>query len=155
MKMHRREPEVVHVAGLEFKEVATVTMANGGIARNIVPAMAEFNLNYRFAPDKTIDEAETSLRAIASDADEVEVIDRAPAAPISEDSPFLQHLIEVCGGPIRPKQAWTDVARLAGRGIPAVNYGPGETLQAHQTDESVSEANLQRTFEVLKQFLTS
>ena len=155
VKMHRREPEVVHVAGLEFKEVATVTMANGGIARNIVPAMAEFNLNYRFAPDKTIDEAETSLRAIASDADEGEVIDRAPAAPISEDSPFLQHLIEVCGGPIRPKQAWTDVARLAGRGIPAVNYGPGETLQAHQTDESVPEANLQHTFETLKRFLTT
>jgi len=154
-QMHRREPDVVRVAGLEFKEVATVTMANGGVARNIVPAMVEFNLNCRFAPDKTLDQAESTLREIASDADEVEIVDRAPAAPISEDSPFLQHLIDVCGGPIRPKQAWTDVARLAGRGVPAVNYGPGETLQAHQVKESVPEANLRQTFETLKRFLTT
>jgi succinyl-diaminopimelate desuccinylase len=152
-KMHHRQPVAVHVAGLEFREVATVTMASGGVARNIVPAVVEFNVNYRFAPDKTLDEAEALLREIAVDADQMEIVDRAPAAPISEDSPFLQHLIDVCGGPVRPKQAWTDVARLAGRGVPAVNYGPGETLQAHQTDESAPEENLQRVFQTLKRFL--
>jgi acetylornithine deacetylase/succinyl-diaminopimelate desuccinylase-like protein len=36
-----------------------------------------------------------------------------------------------------------------------VNYGPGETLQAHQVDESVPEANLRNTFETLKRFLTT
>lgn len=154
-RMHHREPQSVHVAGLEFKEVATVTMADGGVARNIVPATATFNLNYRFAPDKTVEQAEAALRAIAADADEVEVVDRAPAAPISEDSPHLRRLIDVSGAPLRPKQAWTDVARLAGRGVPGVNFGPGETLQAHQVDESAPEGNLQRAFEILKRFLTS
>ena len=154
-RMHRREPQVVHVAGLEFKEVSTVTMVEGGVARNIVPGLVTFNLNYRFAPDKTLAQAEDALRSIASDADEVEIVDRAPAAPISEDSPYLRHLLGVSGGPVRPKQAWTDVARLAGRGVPGVNYGPGETLQAHQVDESVPEANLRNTFETLKRFLTT
>jgi succinyl-diaminopimelate desuccinylase len=154
-RMHEREPEAVRVGGLEFKETATVTMAEGGVARNIVPASATFNLNYRFAPNKTVNQAEDALREIAAGADAVEVVDRAPAAPVSEDNPQLQRLIEVSGAVVRPKQAWTDVARFAGRGVPGVNYGPGETLQAHQVTESVAEANLEEAFEILKRFLTS
>jgi len=152
--MHSRPPETVQVAGLEFKEVATITMASGGVARNIVPSSAEFNLNYRFAPDKTLDQAESRLREIAAPAQEVAIVDRAPAAPIPDDTPLLQRLIDTSGAQIRPKQAWTDVARLAGRGVPGVNYGPGETRLAHQVDENTPVENMERAFNVLKRFLT-
>lgn len=152
-EMHERDPEVVNVAGLEFREVATVTMIEGGVARNIVPANVEINLNYRFAPNRSLDEAEARLREIAADADGIEIVDRAPAAPIPEGSPYLEALIAT-GAPVRPKQAWTDVARLAGRGVPGVNFGPGETAQAHQVSESVPIVNLGRAFDTLKEFLT-
>lgn len=151
--MHDRDPEIVQVAGLEFREVATVTMAGGGVARNIVPARFEVNVNYRFAPNRSLEEAETRLRAIIAEADEVEIIDRAPAAPIPVGSPYLDALIAT-GAPVRPKQAWTDVARFAARGVPGVNFGPGETARAHQVDESVPIANLERSLGALKRFLT-
>jgi succinyl-diaminopimelate desuccinylase len=154
-RMHRLEPHAVRVADLEFREVATVTMAHGGVARNIVPPIAEFNLNYRFAPDRSIEEAEARVRELASGADEVTITDRAPAAPIPEGNPLLTRLVDASDAPVRPKQAWTDVARLAGRGIPAVNYGPGETRYAHQVDENVPIENMEHAFSVLKRFLTT
>ena len=46
------------------------------------------------------------------------------------------------------------MARLAQRGIPAVNYGPGETPLAHRVDESVPIENLEIVFRALKGFLT-
>jgi succinyl-diaminopimelate desuccinylase len=152
-EMDRRSPRSVLVAGLEFKELFSVTMAGGGIARNVIPPRFEVNLNYRFPPSLSPDEAERALRDAAAAADEVEIVDRAPAAPIPEGNPHLERLIRVSGAARTAKQAWTDVARLAARGIPAVNYGPGETALAHRADESVPVENLATVFGALRAFL--
>ncbi len=152
--MHRREPEPVEVAGLVFKELFSVTTASGGLARNVIPASFELNLNYRFPPNLTLADAEARLRSVAAAADDIEIIDRAPAAPIPEGNPHLDHLLRVSGAARTGKQAWTDVARLARRGIPGVNYGPGETPLAHRADESVPIENLETVFGALKAFLT-
>jgi succinyl-diaminopimelate desuccinylase len=151
--LHTRAPESHVIDGLEFKEVFSVTSASGGIARNIIPARFDVNLNYRFAPDKTLDEAEALLREIGAPADRVEIVDRAPAGPVPEGNPHFERLAGVSGAPRTAKQAWTDVARLAIYGIPAVNYGPGETAQAHQVAESVALDNLRTVFNALKRFL--
>lgn len=153
--LHGRGPEAVTVAGLEFQEVFTVTMAAGGVALNIVPGRFDLNLNHRFAPGKSLEEAERAVREVASDADEVEVVDRALAGAIPEGNPQLERLEAITQAPRRPKQAWTDVARLGEHGIPAVNYGPGEAAQAHQVTESVALANLEVAFDKLKEFLTT
>jgi len=153
-ELHGRQPESIIIDGLEFKEVFSVTTAAGGIARNIIPASFEVNLNYRFAPNKTLAEAEATLREVTAAADRVEIVDRAAAGPVPQANPHLERLAALSGAPRTPKQAWTDVARLAQHGIPAVNYGPGETAQAHQAAESVSVDNLPVAFDALHRFLT-
>ena len=155
MEMAARLPERVSVGGLEYHETFTVTTATAGVAPNVVPPRFDLNLNYRFPPDRTPAQAEARVREVAAAADEVVIVDLAPAAPVPGSNPHLDRLVEASGGDPRGKQAWTDVARLAARGIPAVNYGPGEAAQAHTSGESVAIANLEAAFEVLHRFLAS
>lgn len=151
-EMHRREPVAAKVGGLEFREVMSVTTAHGGLATNVVPARFDLNLNYRFPPSLTLAEAEARLRAAAAPADEVEVFDRAPAALVPPGNRHLERLAAITGARCTGKQGWTDVARLAPRGIPAVNYGPGEVALCHRADESVAVENLVVAFDHLKRF---
>ncbi len=151
--MHRQPPIDVVVGGLVFKEVMTVTRAEGGVADNIVPASFQLNLNYRYAPDKTPEQAEAVLRRVTVAADGVMVNGISPAAPVVNDSPLLQELARASGATLAPKQAWTDVARFSQIGVPAVNYGPGETAQAHQVTESVPLANLDVAYGAMCRFL--
>ncbi len=153
-ELHAREPEVFEIDGLEYREVFSVTKASGGIANNIVPPVFEVNLNYRFPPTFSIEEAVGRLRLLALAADDVEIVDRAPSAPVPEGNPHLERLVEVTGAERAAKQGWTDVARLAANGIPAVNYGPGIVAQAHQVHEHIPVANLEIAFDRLKAFLT-
>ncbi|MDJ0923067.1 MAG: succinyl-diaminopimelate desuccinylase [Acidimicrobiia bacterium] len=152
-EMHERQPEKVVIDGLEFNEVFSVTKAEGGIANNVLPASLRINLNYRFPPIYSLDEAEARLHQIAAAADWVVVKDRAPAGDVVHDNPHLDRLIAITGATRQAKQAWTDVARLTGRGIPAVNYGPGDPALAHQQAESVALENVDQAFDVLREFL--
>lgn len=148
-KMHQLEPDPHVVEDLEFKEVVSVTRASGGVANNIIPGRFELNVNYRFAPDRTLEEAIHRLRELCSDADVFEIADSAPAAYPEVSHPLFQDLATASGGVIASKQGWTDVAQLAQRGIPAVNLGPGETALAHKPGESVRLDDLDWAYEAL------
>ena len=151
--MHRREPVPVHIDGLEYREVMSVTMASGGIARNIIPDRFTLNLNYRFSPLRTVDEAIRELQTVCDVADAVIVSDTAPAGPVDRAHPLVTRLHEVSGAPFTAKQGWTDVARFGVRGVLGINFGPGETSQAHQANESLRITDLQQTFEALSELL--
>jgi len=147
------EPQIHEIEGLQFKEVISVTKASGGIANNIIPSRFELNVNYRFSPDRNVDEAIEHLRQVCSAADGFEVSDSAPAAYPEASHPLFVALAEASGNRISHKQGWTDVAQLAQRGVPGVNYGPGETALAHKPGESVDLDDLDWAYESLSAVL--
>jgi len=138
--------------GLIYREVLSATMAQGGTARNMVPDRFELNLNYRFAPGRTLDSAQADVRALVGDGAAVEFIDLCPAGPVPT-SPLSRILVGELGLTPEPKQAWTDVARLALHGIDAVNLGPGEPDEAHQAKESVATSRVVSGLTLYRRFL--
>ena len=149
-----RRPREAVSGGQTFREVLSCTRIDGGHARNVVPERCSLNLNFRFAPDKTLDQACDELAGLlARHGAEVTLTDRSPACPAWGDHPLVQRLLARTGAAAEPKQAWTDVARLAVHGVPAVNLGPGATAQAHQRGEWVEVAALARGYRLLEKFL--
>jgi succinyl-diaminopimelate desuccinylase len=108
-------------------------------------------VNFRYAPDRTPAEAEERLRELLGR--DVEIVNNSPAARVALDSPLVERLRQVGSLAVEPKQAWTNVADFAARGLDAVNLGPGATRYAHAADELVEIAQLERTFDVLTRFL--
>jgi succinyl-diaminopimelate desuccinylase len=145
------EPLDVDVQGLVFREVLSVTQIHGGIATNVIPARCEAILNFRYAPTRTMAEAEACVRELVGH--ELEVVQHSPPAHVALGSPLVERLRDAGGFDVQPKQAWTNVADFAARGLDAVNLGPGATRYAHATDEQVSIAELVRTYEALQRFL--
>jgi succinyl-diaminopimelate desuccinylase len=139
---------------LVFREVMTATRIGGFTGRNVVPALCEVNVNFRFAPGRSLISAEEELQQLARRFGAAcAVTDRAPSGPVVLDNPLVLELRALTAAPVEPKQAWTDVAQLAAHGIPAANFGPGEQAQAHQKGESCGEAALLRSYQMLERFL--
>lgn len=148
----RRE---VQVGPLTFYEVMNATMASTSNSRNVIPDAFSLNVNYRFAPGKPLSVAAQELEACVGQEAEITVIDEAPSGEVCLDHPLVvawQAEQAREGEPleVEAKQAWTDVARLTARGIPAVNFGPGETAQAHQARESLPVAYLEAGYAALR-----
>lgn len=152
--MDRLQPEIHPIEGLQFKEVISVTRASGGVANNVIPARFDLNVNYRFSPDRTLDNAIGRLRGLCSAADEFVVADTAPAAYPDVSHPLFQVLADSANAAVSHKQGWTDVAQLAERAIPAVNFGPGETALAHKPGESIDLSDLDWAFGALATVLS-
>jgi succinyl-diaminopimelate desuccinylase len=128
-----REPVV---DGLAYREGLNAVGIRGGVAGNVIPDEAVVTVNHRFAPDRSEGEALTHVREVFSGY-EVVVTDSAPGARPGLDQPLARRLLEAVGGQPRAKLGWTDVARFAALGIPAVNYGPGDPSLSHTPGEQV------------------
>jgi succinyl-diaminopimelate desuccinylase len=146
-------PELHQIEGLPFKETISVTRASGGVANNVIPSRFELNVNYRFSPDRNMDDAVDRLAELCAPADGFEVVDLAPAAYPEISHPLFTRLATAAGAAVGHKQGWTDVAQLAAIGVPAVNFGPGETHLAHKPGESVRLSDLDWAYEALLEVL--
>jgi len=147
------EPETRVVEGLAYRESLNAVKIHGGIAGNVIPDSATLTVNYRFAPDRSVDQAEAFLREIFADS-ELVVVDQSPGARPGLDVPIVHALVTASGREVGPKYGWTDVARFSALGIPAVNFGPGDGGLAHSDDESVEIAEIEHTHRVLHNWLS-
>ncbi|HEU5044749.1 MAG TPA: succinyl-diaminopimelate desuccinylase [Nocardioidaceae bacterium] len=130
------QPRRPVIDGLEYREGLNAVFIDGGVAGNVLPDVCRVSVNYRFAPDRSEEEALAHVREVF-EGFEVEVSDSAPGALPGLSVPAAAAFLEAVGGTANPKFGWTDVSRFSALGVPAVNYGPGDPLFAHKQDEFV------------------
>jgi succinyl-diaminopimelate desuccinylase len=151
------QPRTVSIDGVDFTEQLQAVSVGGGVAPNVVPDLANCTLNHRVAPDRTRDEAFSWLRGFLGDCledvDVLEVIDWAPAAAPSLENDHLRALVALTKRVPRGKMGWTDVATFTELGVPATNYGAGDPLLAHRSDEFVTLGELDVFAQVLREWL--
>ncbi len=135
------EAREVEVDGLTYREGLNAVAIDGGVAGNVVPDECTVTVNFRFAPDRSEEQAAQHVRTVF-DGFAVDVVDSAPAARPGLDAPLPQSVVAAVGGQPRAKLGWTDVARFGQLGIPAVNFGPGDPNLAHKPEEWVELARV-------------
>ncbi|HET7532647.1 MAG TPA: succinyl-diaminopimelate desuccinylase [Nocardioidaceae bacterium] len=146
------EPRRPVIDGLEYREGLNAVFVNGGVAGNVLPDSCTVSVNYRFAPDRSEEEAVAHMHEVF-DGFEIEVTDSAPAAMPGLGVPAAAAFVEAVGGTANPKFGWTDVARFSALGIPAVNFGPGNPLLAHKQEEFVPLEHLAQVEEQMRRWL--
>ncbi|HEU5143951.1 MAG TPA: succinyl-diaminopimelate desuccinylase [Dermatophilaceae bacterium] len=128
------EAQMITVDGLDYNEALQAVGITGGIAGNVIPDRCVVTVNYRYAPDKSSDEAFAHVQQVF-EGFECHLADAADGARPGLHLPAAKEFVEALGVPLKPKEGWTDVARFSALGIPAVNYGPGDPNLAHADDE--------------------
>jgi succinyl-diaminopimelate desuccinylase len=148
------EPATVNVDGLEYRESLNAVKINGGTAGNVIPDRCVVEINYRFAPDKTPDQAEAAVRKLLAGFDVVRT-DAAAGARPGLQHPAAASFVAAVGAEPKPKYGWTDVARFSELGIPAVNFGPGDPLLAHKDNEHVHADAVRKCLQALQDWLAA
>jgi succinyl-diaminopimelate desuccinylase len=154
--LHRlaaHDPGTAWVDGLPYRQSLEVVGIEGGVANNVVPDTCTLVVNRRFAPSHSVDEARAEVERLLAGADRIEVVNASPAAPPNLDHPLVAEFVDTLGLGVEPKLGWTDVARFASHGMPAVNFGPGDPDVAHTADERVSRASVEECYAALSRFL--
>jgi succinyl-diaminopimelate desuccinylase len=147
----------VEIDGCTYREGLNAVRFEGGVAGNVIPDLATLEVNFRYAPDRDEDAAEAHVRGVFADAIDrgatLTVVDNAGGALPGLQEPAAAAFVAAVGRPARAKLGWTDVARFAAFGIPAVNYGPGDPQLAHTREEHVRIDRLQPAEDALVAYL--
>jgi len=154
-RVAEHETDTVDVDGLQFRESFQVVGIEGGITgkHNVVPDRCTLTVNRRFAPKYTPEEAEAQVRELLEGADDIEILQAQIAAPPNLTHPLVDEFVSGLSLPVRPKLGWTDVARFAAMGIPALNFGPGDPEIAHTQGELVTRASIEQCYDALARFV--
>jgi succinyl-diaminopimelate desuccinylase len=152
--LRRYEAREPVVDGLAYREGLNAVRISGGVAGNVIPDECVVAVNFRFAPDRTAQQAQEHLREVFSGWD-LRVTDVAGGARPGLDHPAVGSFVAAMGGEPRAKFGWTDVARFDALGIPAVNFGPGDPMVAHARHEHVLLAQIEDCEARLRAWLTS
>jgi succinyl-diaminopimelate desuccinylase len=151
-RLEEYRPRTVEIDGCHYREGLQAVAVSGGVQGNVVPDEAVLAVNFRFAPDRTVDQATEHLRQVFAGYP-VTVVDHAAGAMPGLSAPAARQLVDAAGGEPVAKLGWTDVARFAAAGLPAVNFGPGDPTLAHTREEHVPVTQIRRCAKVLTRFL--
>lgn len=147
-------PRNVDIDGCVYREGLSAVRIDGGVAGNVIPDAASVTVNFRFAPDRSPQQALDHVREVLDGLPvTLEQTDSAAGALPGLTQPVAAALVAAAGGQVRAKYGWTDVARFAALGIPALNYGPGDPNLAHRRDENVEIAQITAVTETLRAYL--
>jgi succinyl-diaminopimelate desuccinylase len=152
VRLRDHQPATVRVEGLDYRESLNAVRISGGTAGNVIPDAAMVEINYRFAPDKDLAEAEAYVRNLLEGFDLV-LTDASAGARPGLDRPAAASFVAAVGAEPKPKYGWTDVARFSALGVPAVNFGPGDALLAHSDDEHVHADAIRECLRALRTWL--
>ncbi|WP_069815715.1 succinyl-diaminopimelate desuccinylase [Streptomyces sp. TP-A0874] len=147
------QPRRVDIDGLTYREGLNAVRIEGGHAGNVIPDHCAVTVNFRFAPDRSEEQALAHVREVFEGFDVV-LTDSAPGALPGLSHPAAVAFVAAIGGAPAPKDAWTDVARFSALGVPAVNYGPGDPKLAHTREEHVAVASVLEAEQKLRDWLT-
>jgi succinyl-diaminopimelate desuccinylase len=152
-RLAEHDAGTVNVDGLPYRQSVQVVRIEGGVANNVVPDTCTLVVNRRFAPGYSIDEARVEVDALLAGADRIDVLSASPGAPPNLEHPLVAQFVQALGAEVEPKLGWTDVARFAARGVPAVNFGPGDPDVAHTAGERVTRESIEQCYLALARFL--
>lgn len=147
------EPLSVDIDGCVYREGLQAVRISGGVAGNVVPDEAEVTVNFRFAPDRSLPDAEAHVRSVL-EGFELRVTDASPGALPGLSAPAAAEFVALSGQTPVAKYGWTDVSRFSALGIPAVNFGPGDPDLAHTRDEHVDVRRIIEGTTTLRRYLT-
>jgi succinyl-diaminopimelate desuccinylase len=151
-RLNAYEARMPVIDGLEYHEGLNAVFISGGVAGNVLPDVCTVQVNHRFAPDRSEEEAAAYVVDFFAGFETV-VVDTAPGALPGLDRPAAKEFADAVGGEVNPKFGWTDVARFSALGIPAVNFGPGDPMLAHKQEEYVPVEQVHRCESVLRTWL--
>ena len=150
----RYDPRMVEIDGCTYREGLNAVRIAGGVAGNVLPDVCTVTVNYRFAPDRSEAQAEAHVREVLAPYDVV-LTDSSPGALPGLSAPAAAHFVQAVGGTPVAKYGWTDVARFAALGIPAVNFGPGDPALAHTREEHVDTRLVTAATATLRSYLSA
>jgi succinyl-diaminopimelate desuccinylase len=152
-RLSNYEARRVTIDGCEYREGLNAVRIEGGVSGNVVPDRCTIAVNHRFAPDRTEAEALAHVQELFEPYECV-LTDSAPAAPPRLGEQAAADFLTAIGGEPQAKLGWTDVARFASLGIPAVNFGPGDPNLAHTREEYVELPLIASCEQLLRSYLT-
>ena len=136
----------------------------GGTAKNVVPAVCRFLLEWRPIPSQSPSLVADRVRALAQAAPcngadslqiQIEILREDPGFTTPPDSPVVQALLAEASGPLQTIAFGTEAPWLARMGADAVVIGPGSMLTAHSPRECVPIAELHRCTDLLERVIVN
>jgi|TARA_B100000902_G_scaffold389346_1_gene436326 succinyl-diaminopimelate desuccinylase len=143
----------LNIEGLNYKQVLSITKISAGIANNVIPGNLTMNINFRYSPEMNSNQAHEAIESLFSEYGDITFLSTSNGAMPNIKNSHISDFIKKTQLEAKPKQAWTDIARFYEAKLASLNFGPGDPLLAHTSDERISKKQLLESYELLIRYL--